>query len=1050
MPAQNKKTVSGRGLLSNSLRSLGLDSQARPRTRSYAKSNFLGQLPPEILLRILRDSGLDSEDVKNVRLVCRQFSYGLTAQLLFHTAHLSRFRCDLDSFLGIASQPRIACEVRVLVWHEVFQTGDGRYENLSDEEIPLAKEIENTLERIDWLGGASLHNPADQERKRICKIKDLLRQGVRAMTKLHTLVSKPIHPRRRLTLPGDRINYPLTAQSLALDRSSRNASVCRFWDLDTATQIPKYYPLSSPNWGFCNFLVWVAAKAAELGLPIRSLCFADEQHWRYALSRLQVQTHGRDCLEALKKLASIDLCLSFGYDADLLRLAKCLRQSSVLTSLSLCFENGCTYEHQELLLEGQRNNATSRGRLMRTPTRASLSHKCRLLHEDCAEKKRGLGSCSVQMLNLFLVEHPVEDPAWKPLAEQQRWEGLRELRLTHCIFRMRTLSAFMARHAHCLRKLHLVECDITVRDILTIAKQDLEVTDTLDLREFKIVQSTAGDKGLIWFWPERHLAHLAANQTPAERAGFAEAAVQPYWVDEDRLLSLINASFRSRVGKPREAKRTSRYTKLCTKPQEKEDIEFINLLSSLGGLDRHFAQQLYTVGRGKTACTHHAIFDSDSEHCHSYAIEDVRVECTRAEELYGKDEVAALDDEMGRGDHTVRSSTRGHPYHSSTLFSPQEHNDPRYLEIMDGKVDEDMQGNSPGHSRDQKAADDDGGDEDKAIEWFDYFRRSDLDDDDDDKDDGFWWVAACDSMGVLYLWKEVEYRRKETTLEQNIREHREFQAAIEAQWKSEEEDMDEAQEVKERRRFIMTTFKNRRWNTRTRQYRTECWKFVRRHPNTDKEDEIAYGREPLEYWADWGKDVNDEATPTPQGFTLWLFLNSHTLLHDPSAERTEPGSAVCSDEEIKAHGGERFAAYGDARYPDIEPAHRLPEEWRHDAADILGVCVTTPGNVVVAGPVSVGAADDDPSPAPAVDDDDRAPPPPTIEVTTTVCVWVTVCRTDCVKDTGTDTGIVTENVKVSLTQFVLDTSTVLVEVAVSHTVEVEDSSHTPSHMPWRK
>ncbi|KAK4211518.1 hypothetical protein QBC37DRAFT_446080, partial [Rhypophila decipiens] len=823
MPAQNKKTISGRGLLSNSLRSLGLYSQARPRTRSHAKSNFLGQLTSEILLLILRDSGLDSEDVKNVRLVCRQFSYGLTTQLLFHTAHLSRFRCDLDSFLGIASQPRLACEVRVLVWHEVFQTGQGRYENLSDEEIPLAKEIENTLERIDWLGGESLDNPANQEperlnkeRKRIDQIKNLLRQGVWAMTKLHTLVSKPMHPTRRLTLPGDEINYPLTAQSLALSHSSRAASEQSFWELDSIAKVP-----------------------------------------------------------------------SFGLDGDNFHLGKCLRQASILTSLSLCFENGSTYGYQALLREGLKYEATRSGRLIQTPTRKTLpeSHKCRLLHEECAEKKKVLSSCSVNMLNYLL-----EDP-------QHKWEGLRELRLTHCDFQMRTL------------KLHLVECDITVRDILTIAKQDLEVTDTLDLREFKILQSTAGDKGVVRFCPE------ISNPTRAERAGLAEAAVQPYWVDEDRLLSLVNASFRSRMGKSREAERTSQRSRLCTEPQEAKDTEFINLLSSLGGLDRHFARQLYTVGRGVTACTHHAIFDSDSEHCHSYAIADACTNGVLAEELYGKDELAALEREMGRGDHAVRIDPRGHHYHSSTLFSPQEHNDSRYLEI-----------------RDQKEADDDGGDEDNVIEWFDYSRRPDLDDDeDDDKDDGFWWVAACDSMGVFYLWKEVEYRREQTTREQNIREHRELQAAIEAQWKPEEGDMDAQEQEIGRRRFIMTTFKNRRWNTRTRLYRTECWKFVRRHPNTDKDDEIAYGREPLEHWADWGRDANDEATPTPYGLTLWFLLNVHTLLDGPN-EQTEPGSRVCSDEEIKAHGGERFAAYGDGKRPLVEPPHQIPKGWRH------GIC----------------------------------------------------------------------------------------------------------------
>ncbi|KAM7215207.1 hypothetical protein V8F06_009430 [Rhypophila decipiens] len=904
MPAQNKKTISGRGLLSNSLRSLGLYSQAHPRTRSHAKANFLGQLPSEDLLRILRDSGLDSEDVKNVRLVCRQFSYGLTTQLLFHTAHLSRFRCDLDSFLSIASQPRLACDVRVLVWHEVFQTGHGSYENLSAEENPLAKEIENTLERIDWLGGDSLHNPANQEpehlnkeRKRIGQIKDRLRQGVRAMAKLHTLVSKPMHPTRRLTLPGDVINYPLTAQSLALSHSSRAASEQSFWELDSIAKAPRLYPLSSPSWGFCNFLVWVAAKAAELGLPIRSLCFADELQWRHALSRLQVHAHGRICFEAFQKLESIDLCLSFGLDADNLHLGRCLRQASILTSLSLCFENGSTYGYQALLREGLKYEATRSGRLIQTPTRKTLpeSHKCRLLHEECAEKKKVLSSCSVNMLNYLLAEDP-----------QHRWEGLRELRLTHCVFQMRTLSAFMARHAHCLRKLHLVECDITVRDILTIAKQDLEVTDTLDLREFKILQSTAGDKGVVRFWPE------ISNPTRAERAGLAEGAVQPYWVDENRLLTLVNASFRSRMGKSREAERTSQRSRLCTEPQEAKDTEFINLLSSLGGLDRHFARQLYTVGRGVTACTHHAIFDS--EHCHSYAIADACANGVLAEELYGKDEVAALEREMGRGDHAVRIDPRGHHYHSSTLFSPHEHNDSRYLKI-----------------RDQKEAEDHGEDEDKVIEWFDYSRRPDLDDvEDHDKDDGFWWVAACDSMGVFYLWKEVEYRREQTTREQNIREHRELQAAIEAQWKSEEEDMDAQEQEIGRRRFIMTTFKNRRWNTRTRLYRTECWKFVRRHPNTDKNDEIAYGREPLEHWADWGRDANDEATPTPYGLTLWFLLNVHTLLDDPNEQ--EPGSRVCSDEEIKAHGGERFAAYGDGKRPLVEPPHQIPTGWRH------GIC----------------------------------------------------------------------------------------------------------------
>ena len=79
----------------------------------------LRNLPYEVLQRIL-DIGLDLDDVRSLRLVCRALEYGATTSH-YHTVSVSRLlQRDLDKFLGIAAS-HLAGEVRVIVWHELAE-----------------------------------------------------------------------------------------------------------------------------------------------------------------------------------------------------------------------------------------------------------------------------------------------------------------------------------------------------------------------------------------------------------------------------------------------------------------------------------------------------------------------------------------------------------------------------------------------------------------------------------------------------------------------------------------------------------------------------------------------------------------------------------------------------------------------------------------------------------------------------------------------------------------------------------------------------------------
>ncbi|KAJ4249800.1 hypothetical protein NW762_012143 [Fusarium torreyae] len=77
-------------------------------------------LPREIIAEIfsLECPILPREDIFSARLTCRELAEVLTP-ILFYRIRISPLIQDRDDFFSIASQPHLACLVRVIVWEEL-------------------------------------------------------------------------------------------------------------------------------------------------------------------------------------------------------------------------------------------------------------------------------------------------------------------------------------------------------------------------------------------------------------------------------------------------------------------------------------------------------------------------------------------------------------------------------------------------------------------------------------------------------------------------------------------------------------------------------------------------------------------------------------------------------------------------------------------------------------------------------------------------------------------------------------------------------------------
>ena len=771
----------------------------------------LANLPNELWFKVLGHTGLSFSDIKAVRLLCRRFAYGPSIHLLYRKVSLSRLRRDVEGFLGIASQPRLAAEVRVIVWHELavdlsdldndlnvfFSKPDPSpairaFDHVAIPDglscMKLESDIHNTLKSEVFI----LSDGANQEGGML-PLAALIR-AAENMTGLHTLVSQPMHPTRRITHPGDKISYPLMA--------------CFF---NTPSILLRDVQPDKEIFGFLFFVLPLAA-IRRFESPITRLCLSLPKIESFPLE------HGP--ATSFLNLTHLDLCLgtiSWSLKGSDLRweedrfasLAACMTSAKNLVSLHICFENGCG-------------------------------------------KRRGAYIYALKAI-LIGARQGASDP---------RWKKLRELRLSHCDFHAGMLAKFLRMHASSLKKLHLFECGLTARMLLQIAKSSMPPAPLL-LDEFTILQSSAGDT-IPGFYDDDDDEYFQDEEEDDEESdeSFWNEPLPPLsWVDEKRLVNLMNGAFGARYG--------SVSARVSVEPEgetsgdvpvgDGDSCDESDLTEILDHDSSRLIAELRKM-KGRFVFTHFAKFSSDT--WHTGLVYDTRPKRDNVDHLYDREEVDQLDTENG----DIRCCL-GYSYQSGTSYHPLEDASGRYLPLRPTD-------NDPLRcfEEDEASYGKEDGEEEGIHEAFDYSGSHDCSD--DDFDDGLRWVVARDSKRDIYYWheQEVEDRRAE--------EHNETGTdgtggGIEGQ-----------------RGQAMSQPPSLPAQYTSPKYKTETWRFWHHSGET------AIGTDPLDFWHDWtGPDAGDTSEPLPMGYNMRLFINM------TGREEMSGPSYECSTEYILARGG---------------------------------------------------------------------------------------------------------------------------------------------------
>ncbi|KAM7210315.1 hypothetical protein V8F06_014302 [Rhypophila decipiens] len=460
--------------------------------KAKAGDTLLG-LPYEILLKILRARELDHDDWKSLRLTCRQLAYGPTISCLFHTVGISRLRRDVDAFIGIASESRLAAQVRVITWHELLSNvpicvpvinssiKDGPTE--PNDWMPsfnqdICRNIAHQVLSLDWV--PTPHERDDDfeapSRPEILPLAQIFK-AADSMPGVHTLVSKPMEIDHPLTSTRATQCYPLTAQALlgdylCLDRSASGRT----------------------NRGLFDFLLPLAASRPP-DRYITRLYISDEN---VNTGSFSVHIDSALLQTAFRNLTHLDVCIShWGDPHELLQLGQCVRTAANLQSLHICAEkHRFDVSAVDAILAGRVRGATGTT-LPPTP-------------EDTE----------------FI------------------WQNLCELQITSCIFgidTVHTLRNFMRRQAHSLRALCLNECQITVKLLLTLLTGNVS-SATLNLDRFIILTSEAGDTdpGFENLLSEVTFPDSEDSDSPDH---FPDPLLLPHKVGEKQLVDFMNGSF---------------------------------------------------------------------------------------------------------------------------------------------------------------------------------------------------------------------------------------------------------------------------------------------------------------------------------------------------------------------------------------------------------------------------------------------------------------------------------------------------------------------------
>jgi hypothetical protein len=281
-------------------------------------------LPGELIQQIFADPCISRDDLKSLRLLCHAVTEEAT-QLLFYRISLSKLKTDRDAFLSVAARPHLARAVRVLAWYELAE--DELSFNPFQDPLAAKLDLFNQARDIFWIPSQAMREPDATEEAPFAQIAAIeefrphFYVALDAMPGLHTVISQPMHPYRRLT--KSLTSYPLTAQLLQ------------------SSMMTTHFHM---NEGFYSLLGPAMARRSSTNTPITRLHFADEgQSTSLILPRPSL-------LPAFAPLTHIDLCISLLNDPSphLDSLGACLRAAVNLTHLRLCFERSTSsWEHGE-------------------------------------------------------------------------------------------------------------------------------------------------------------------------------------------------------------------------------------------------------------------------------------------------------------------------------------------------------------------------------------------------------------------------------------------------------------------------------------------------------------------------------------------------------------------------------------------------------------------------------------------------------------------------------------------------------------------------------
>ncbi|KAH0495927.1 hypothetical protein TgHK011_009452 [Trichoderma gracile] len=191
----------------------------------------MNRLPAELMLLIMRDSQLDSSDLRRLRLVSEQVSAAATSRLFAHI-HISKLHSDRETFFNIATQPHLAVAVRSVTWLELAEDNTDlpyvsyppvEWLRLPQETVPsggdaddldfLFRRLPRMARTLFWLP-FEYQEGTEQRMKAISSFMPEFFAALDQMPNLREFASRPMHPARELVQPSglSTPSYPFTCQ----------------------------------------------------------------------------------------------------------------------------------------------------------------------------------------------------------------------------------------------------------------------------------------------------------------------------------------------------------------------------------------------------------------------------------------------------------------------------------------------------------------------------------------------------------------------------------------------------------------------------------------------------------------------------------------------------------------------------------------------------------------------------------------------------------------------------------------------------------------------